>query len=72
MLEIILEISLVILFVALIAIIVDLIEYLFNEVEYANGIITFNEYIENWQIWQKHTFLGKLIDWLWALYFKIK
>ena len=72
MLDIILEIGLVIIFVALIAIIVDLIEYLYNEIQYANGVITFNEYIENWMYWEKHTFLGKLIDWLWTLYFKIK
>lgn len=72
MLNIILEISLVILFVALIAIIVDLIEYLFNEIEYANGVITFNEYIENWMYWERHTFLGKLTEWLNEIYWIFK
>lgn len=72
MVNIILYILLVTVLVAFIIIIIDLIEYLFNKVEYANGVITFNEYIENWMYWEKHTFLGKLIDWLWTLYFKIK
>ena len=72
MLDIILEIGLVIIFVALIAIIVDLIEYLYNEIQYANGVITFNEYIENWMYWEKHTFLGKLTELINDIYFYLK
>ena len=72
MLDIILYILLVVILVAFIAIIIDAFSYLYNEIEYANGVITFNEYIENWMYWEKHTFLGKLTELINDIYFYFK
>lgn len=72
MLDIILYILLVAILVAFIVIIIDTFSYLYNEIQYTNGVITFNEYIENWMYWEKHTFLGKLIELINDIYFHFK
>lgn len=72
MLNIILYIGLVIVFVVFIIIAIDVFTYLYNEIEYTNGAITFNEYIENWMVWEKNTFLGNLLNWLNEIYFYFK
>lgn len=72
MLNIILYILLVVILVAFIVIIIDVFSYLYNEIQYANGVITFNEYIENWMYWEKHTFLGKLTELINDIYFYFK
>ena len=68
----ILVILFVILFVILIALLIDAFEWLYIEFMYNNKQITFNDYYERWLNWYKYTMLGKLIEFIEEIHYRLK